>query len=108
MREPAASWERLEEAVPRDVFRAEIDTWARRIGVQPRELHIRPMTRKWGSCSTAGRVTFNADLLHAPSVFRRRVIVEELLHLKVPNHGKLFRSLLRAYLGKHVPLDPRM
>jgi predicted metal-dependent hydrolase len=27
------------------------------------------------------------------------VIVEELLHLKVPNHGKLFRSLLRAYLG---------
>jgi hypothetical protein len=33
-------------------------------------------------------------------VFRRRVIVEELVHLKVPNHGKLFRSLLRAYLGK--------
>ncbi len=25
--------------------------------------------------------------------------VEELLHLKVPNHGKLFKSLLRAYLG---------
>jgi len=26
------------------------------------------------------------------------VILHELLHLKIPNHGKLFRSLLRAYL----------
>ena len=25
--------------------------------------------------------------------------VEELLHLTVPNHGKLFKALLKAYLG---------
>jgi predicted metal-dependent hydrolase len=25
--------------------------------------------------------------------------VEELLHLRIPNHGKLFRTLLKAYLG---------
>jgi predicted metal-dependent hydrolase len=30
--------------------------------------------------------------------FREYVIVHELLHLKVPNHGKLFKTLLRAYL----------
>jgi len=89
----------LEEMVPRDVFRAEVSVWARRIGVTPKEIHLRPMSRKWGSCSTNGRVTFNAELLRKPATLRRRVIVEELLHLKVPNHGKLFRSLLRAYLG---------
>ena len=33
------------------------------------------------------------------SEFRTRVIVEELLHLKVPNHGKLFKALLRSYLA---------
>ena len=27
--------------------------------------------------------------------------VHELLHLKVPNHGKLFKSLLRAYLPNY-------
>jgi hypothetical protein len=27
------------------------------------------------------------------------VIVHELLHLKVPNHGKLFRALMKAYLA---------
>ncbi|NLG83532.1 MAG: M48 family metallopeptidase [Firmicutes bacterium] len=29
-----------------------------------------------------------------------KVIVHELLHLKIPNHGAVFRSLLRAYLGR--------
>jgi predicted metal-dependent hydrolase len=27
------------------------------------------------------------------------VIVEELLHLRIPNHGKLFKSLLHAFLA---------
>jgi predicted metal-dependent hydrolase len=107
VRARAAEWERLEDAVPRDVLRAEIEAWARRIGVWPRELHIRPMTRKWGSCSTNGRVSFSADLLREPAAFRRRVIVEELLHLKIRNHGKLFRSLLRAYLADRAPLTQR-
>ncbi len=89
--------------MPRDVLRAEIEAWARRIGVRPREVHVRPMTRKWGSCSTNGRVSFSTELLQEPAAFRRRVIVEELLHLKVPHHGKLFRSLLRAYLDERSP-----
>lgn len=90
---PAAA---LEEAVPRDVFRAEVSAW--RLGVEPKAVHLRPMRRKWGSCSTNGRVTFNVELIGKPAAFRRRVIVEELLHLKIPNHGKLFKALLRAYL----------
>jgi len=58
-----------------------------------------PMKNKWGSCSTKGIVSFDEKLLHQHSKFRKRVIIEELLHLKVPNHGKLFQSLLRAYSG---------
>jgi predicted metal-dependent hydrolase len=54
---------------------------------------------RWGSCSTNGRVSFNIELLRLLAAFRRRVIAGELLHLKVPNHGKLFRSLLKAHLG---------
>lgn len=100
MTETSATYERLEQTIPKDIFKAEIRAWSNRIGVEPKEVHIRPMKRKWGSCSTSGRVTFNSDLLNQPADFRKRVIVEELLHLKVPNHGKLFKSLLRAYLDK--------
>ncbi|WP_299755695.1 M48 family metallopeptidase, partial [uncultured Chloroflexus sp.] len=45
-----------------------------------------------------GRLTFDTDLLRQPAEFRREVIIHELLHLKVPNHGKVFKALLRAYL----------
>jgi hypothetical protein len=82
----------------RAAFKAEVSAWAARIKVRPAEVHIRQMSRKWGSCSTTGRVTFNAELLAASEELRREVIVEELLHLRVPNHGRLFRALKRAYL----------
>jgi predicted metal-dependent hydrolase len=90
-------WTPLEEVVAKDIFKAEVKAWAERIGVEPKEIHVRAMTRKWGSCSTTGRLTFNSDLLAEPASRRKRVIVEELLHLKVPNHGRLFNALLRAY-----------
>ena len=31
--------------------------------------------------------------------FRAEAIVHELLHMKVPNHGKLFKALLRTHLA---------
>jgi predicted metal-dependent hydrolase len=80
-------------------FRAEVEAWAQRLGVRPKVIQVRQMRRKWGSCSARGRVTFAADLLGQHPEFRQRVIVEELLHLRVPNHGKLFRALLGAYLA---------
>lgn len=95
-----SDWAPLEEIVPAEIFRAEVRAWAKRLGVEPKEIRLRPMKRKWGSCSTAGRLTFNVELLRQPAEVRRRVIVEELLHLKVPNHGKLFHALLRAYLAE--------
>jgi Protein of unknown function DUF45 len=65
---------------------------AKRVKVEPKEINVRPMSRKWGSCSTAGRVTYDAGLLAESADFRKKVnfrkkvIVRELLHLKVPNH----------------------
>ncbi len=92
-------WTPFEDVVSKDIFKAEVKAWAARIRVEPKEIRIRPMTKKWGSCSTAGRLTFNSELLTEPADFRKRVIVEELLHLKVPNHGKLFKALLKAHLA---------
>jgi predicted metal-dependent hydrolase len=97
-KEELAPWTSLEEVVPVELLKAEVQAWARRIGVAPYAIHIRPMKRKWASCSAKGRLTFDVDLLRQPARFRAEVIVHEVLHLKVPNHGKLFRSLLRAYL----------
>lgn len=85
-------------AVSPRFFKSEVRAWADRIGVEPREIRVRPMTRKWASCSSEGRLTFSAALLSERREQRDMVIAHELIHLRVPNHGPLFRSLLRAHL----------
>lgn len=66
--------------------------------MQPTRVQVQNMARKWASCSTSGRICFSSDLLLEDAAFRELVIVHEILHLRVPNHGKLFKSLLNAYL----------
>jgi predicted metal-dependent hydrolase len=82
-------------------FKSQVAHWAGRIRVKPRQVRLQKMRRKWASCSTAGTVSFSLDLLAQPAPFREYVIVHELLHLKVPNHGKLFKTLLRAYIPNY-------
>ena len=72
--------------------------WATRIGVKIPQIHIRQMRAKWASISTTGRLTLNRDLLHLPPDLAEYVIVHELVHLLAPNHGKVFKSFLLAYL----------
>ena len=82
----------------RKVIRGRVEYWAQRLGVRPRRVRIQPMTRKWGSCSTSGIVTLAADLADQDTDFQDFVIAHELLHLRVPNHGKLFKALMTAHL----------
>lgn len=56
------------------------------------------MTRKWGSCSTSGIITLANDLADQEDGFQDFVIAHELLHLRVPNHGRLFKALMTAYV----------
>ncbi|MGD0327656.1 MAG: M48 family metallopeptidase [Halobacteriota archaeon] len=45
-----------------------------------------------------GRLTLSADLLKIPKELGEFVIVHELVHLLIPNHGKVFKSFMLAYL----------
>jgi predicted metal-dependent hydrolase len=85
-----------------------IRDWAARLDVRVRAVTIRKMRRKWASCSTAGRLTFDESLLSKSGDLQDYVIVHELLHVSVPNHGKLWKSLMRAYLGDYEALEARL
>lgn len=82
----------------KEQFKSEITRWAVIIKVKPAQIRVQKMKKKWASCSSRGRVCFSADLLQESRAFQEYVIVHELLHLQVPNHGKLFKSLMNAYL----------
>jgi len=70
---------------------------AESMDVSPKEVQIRDMKHKWASCSSKGRLTFSKDLLTQDFGFIKEVVLHELLHLKIPNHGKLFKLLLKSY-----------
>ena len=91
---PAAPIERWHDA---DELRWAARHWAARIGVKTPLVHVRHMTTKWGSISTAGRLTLNTDLLDLPKPLGE-FVVHELVHLLAPNHGRVFKSFLHAYL----------
>ena len=78
-------------------FKAEVRQLAAKMKTEVKEVHLRPMKSKWASCSSGGRLTFDTKLLDEPARFRKDVIVHELLHLTVSNHGKLFSVLHDSY-----------
>jgi predicted metal-dependent hydrolase len=91
---PVDRWQDAKEF--KDCARA----WADKIKAQPTRIQVQRMTQKWASCSPGGVVTFSTALLDERKDFGEAVIVHELIHLKVPNHGPVFRSLMKAYLPK--------
>ncbi|MGH7604303.1 MAG: M48 metallopeptidase family protein [Gemmatimonadaceae bacterium] len=76
-----------------------VEQWSERLKVRPRVVRVQRMNRKWGSCSQHGTVTLAADLTEKTSGFQDFVIAHELLHLRIANHGRLFKSLMAL----HVP-----
>jgi predicted metal-dependent hydrolase len=80
-------------------FKARVREWALKLDVQVVWLAMRPMRHKWASCSTNGHLNFSVDLLTLDRSLWDYVIVHELLHFSVPNHGRLWKSLMRAHLG---------
>ncbi len=50
----------------------------------------------------------NDELLGMPKELGDYVIVHELLHFVVPNHGKLWKSLMRVHLGEYEKLEKRL
>ncbi len=83
-------------------FKKQVLRLAKEINIEPKEIHLRDMTRKWASCSAKGRLTFSTKLLKKPPKVRNKIIIHEILHLKYPNHGKMFKTLLNAYFEKNL------
>lgn len=82
--------------------------WAEKLEVEVVWLGVRTMRNKWASCSTNGHLNFNAELLVLDQELWDYVIVHELLHFFIPNHGKLWKSLMRVHLGEYEKMETKL
>lgn len=85
-------------------FKERVHNWAGKLDARVTSVSVRSMRTKWASYSTAGRLTFDSSLMGLRHELQDYVIVHELLHDHVPNHGKLWKSLMRAHVGDHEAL----
>jgi len=56
----------------------------------------------------SGRLTFDEALTGMSPHLQDYVIVHELIHFRVPNHGKLWKSLMRAHLGENELIETEL
>lgn len=82
-------------------FKARVAEWAAKLDVDVLSITMRALTTKWASCSSTGRLTFDARVPELSSELQDYVIVHELLHFSTPNHGRLWKSLMRVHLGEY-------
>jgi predicted metal-dependent hydrolase len=89
-------------------FKTCVLEYATKMNIQVKSLALRPMNNKWASCSSDGNLNFNKTLLDIDRELGVYVIIHELLHFNVPNHGKLWKSLMKAYLGDYETLENKL
>jgi predicted metal-dependent hydrolase len=72
----------------------EILTRYRIYNFKPAEFCVRSLKRRWGSCSSKGKITISSELVKLDEIYLEYVILHELCHLRHHNHGKDFYRLL--------------
>ena len=72
--------------------------WSQKMGVTPTGLKITTARKRWGSCSGKNSLCFSCFLMERPEAAIDLVVVHELCHIRVKNHGPAFYTLLEQYL----------
>ncbi|MBM3134185.1 MAG: M48 family metallopeptidase [Chloroflexi bacterium] len=98
-----SKWQSKEE------FKANVRAWAEKLDVNIKTISMRAMKNKWASYTKdTDMLIFNSELLEMDRDLGNYVIVHELLHFRAPNHGKLWKSLMRAHLGDYERLEKQL
>ena len=87
-------WYRIHaESIFQDRLRRCVDS-IKSLQLSDARLRIRSMRKRWGSCSRAGTITLNLELIKTPLHCIEYVIMHELCHLLVHDHSPAFFRLL--------------
>lgn len=82
-----------------DWIAPEIDKLCKKFGEATVDWQVKRMHSRWGSTSRQKRsIIFNSELARVPFDCIEYIIVHELTHLKVDNHGRLFEKFMDVRL----------
>ena len=81
-----------------DFLQERVHHFSKVMQLEFKELRLRKMKSRWGSCSSSRVITLNSELTKVDAQLIDYVVVHELAHLVHMNHSKEFHSLVEQYL----------
>jgi predicted metal-dependent hydrolase len=73
--------------------------WEPRVGKTVREVRIKKMKTRWGSCNAdAQRIWLNLELIKKPATCLEYVLVHEMVHLLERHHTERFGELIERLM----------
>lgn len=97
--------QRIVENALRKALIARIDQllpkWEQITELSPSSYQIKKMKTRWGTCNTrTKKIWLNFELVHKKNECIEYVILHELAHLRVSNHGKDFVCVMDYYMPR--------
>lgn len=77
-------------------------------GLPYNKITIRNQKTLWGSCSPKNNISLNIKLYLLPEKLVDYVILHELVHTKIKNHGRRFWQELDKHVGNAKELDRQL
>ena len=79
------------------LFEKKINKFSKIMGVIPKSISTRTYSKRWGSCSSKGDISFNWRILMAPNSIIDYVIVHELCHLIHHDHSPKYWRTVKSF-----------
>jgi len=73
-----------------------VERYSRYLKEEPKDIKIREIKLRWGSCTPEGTLLFNWRIMMAPVSAIDYVVIHELCHLQDPDHSASFWNLVES------------
>jgi predicted metal-dependent hydrolase len=107
-RQAATFIDRIDPVKAANELVGELTKLADRYGYQFRKVTVRNQKTRWGSCSTQNNISLNINLVHLPEKLLRYVLLHELVHTRIKNHGRKFWEEMDRLVGDAKDLRKKL
>ncbi len=98
----------LDEKGARERLLRRLDTLSRRYGLPFHRAFVRNQKTRWASCSAKNNISLNIRLVLLPEGLMDYVILHELVHTRIKDHGPGFWEMLEGLMSDAKARDHQL
>ncbi|QZE13313.1 M48 family metallopeptidase [Halosquirtibacter laminarini] len=85
-----------------------LNFWSTKLNLPFNSCSIKNNKTNWGSCSYLGNINLNMHLIRLPEHLMDMVIIHELAHTIIPNHGKEFKAFMKKIIPRVKEMEQEL